>query len=119
LGVTGVRTAAIDKRVRALATTYAVVAPEKAIFSEASPRFKQMFMYMAGLSGEDEFDAMTERMDTTGYAEGSLAPHCSQWENTIPCHLEAAVDFFDELTCQKSSGYLRTSSQNSLRGIGA
>jgi cephalosporin-C deacetylase-like acetyl esterase len=58
----GVRAAAIDKRVRALATTYAVVGPKKAIFGEASPRFKQMFMYMAGHTDEAEFDAMAEKM---------------------------------------------------------
>jgi dipeptidyl aminopeptidase/acylaminoacyl peptidase len=98
----GIRTAAIDKRVAALATTYAVMGPLKAIFSEASPRFKQMFMYMAGLSDEEEFDMMVERMDTAGYAGRINCPTLFTMGEYDPlCHLEAAVDFFEELTCPK------------------
>jgi dipeptidyl aminopeptidase/acylaminoacyl peptidase len=98
----GVRTAAIDKRVRALATTYAVVGPKKAIFGEASPRFKQMFMYMSGQTDEAEFDAMAEKMDTAGYAERISCPTLLTMGEYDPlCHLEAAVDFFDELKCPK------------------
>jgi pimeloyl-ACP methyl ester carboxylesterase len=76
--------------------------PLKAIFSEASPRFKQMFMYMAGLSDEEEFDMMVERMDTAGYAGRINCPTLFTMGEYDPlCHLEAAVDFFEELTCPK------------------
>ncbi len=98
----GVRAAANDKRVRALATTYAVVGPKKAIFGEASPRFKQMFMYMAGHTDEAEFDAMAERMDTAGFAERITCPTLLTMGEYDPlCHLEAAEDFFRELRCPK------------------
>jgi dipeptidyl aminopeptidase/acylaminoacyl peptidase len=98
----GIRAAAIDRRVKALATTYAVVGSKKAIFGEASPRFKQMFMYMSGLSDEDEFDAMVERMDTAGYADRIKCPTLLTMGEYDPlCHLEDAVDFFDELNCPK------------------
>ena len=33
-----------------------------AIFEQASPRFKQVFMYMAGIHDEEEFDAFAEQM---------------------------------------------------------
>jgi dipeptidyl aminopeptidase/acylaminoacyl peptidase len=61
-----------------------------------------MFMYMTGLSDEDKFDAMVEKMDTTGYAERITCPTLLTMGEYDPlCHLEAAVDFFDELTCPK------------------
>jgi dipeptidyl aminopeptidase/acylaminoacyl peptidase len=98
----GVRVAAVDRRVRALATTYAVVGPKKAIFGEASPRFKQMFMYMAGQTDEAEFDAMAEKMDTAGFAERISCPTLLTMGEYDPlCHLEAAEDFFKELRCPK------------------
>ncbi len=98
----GVRVAAVDKRVRALATTYAVVGPKKAIFGEASPRFKQMFMYMAGQTDEADFDAMAEKMDTAGFAERIKCPTLLTMGEYDPlCHLEAAEDFFKELKCPK------------------
>jgi dipeptidyl aminopeptidase/acylaminoacyl peptidase len=98
----GARAAALDKRVRALATTYAVVGPKKAIFEEASPRFKQMFMYMAGIHGEDEFDKMAERMTTRGYENRIKCPTLLTMGEYDPlCHLKDAVDFFEELTCPK------------------
>jgi len=98
----GARTAATDKRVRAFASTYAVVGPKRAIFEEASPRFKQMFMYMAGIQDEDEFDRMAERMTTSGYASEIKCPTLLTLGEYDPlCHLEDAVDFFEELSCPK------------------
>jgi dipeptidyl aminopeptidase/acylaminoacyl peptidase len=98
----GVRTAARDHRVKALATTYAVVGPKRAIFEEASPRFKQMFMYMAGIKNENEFDAMWQKMDTKGYSTNVKCPTLLTMGEYDPlCHLEDAIDFFDELTCPK------------------
>ena len=98
----GARIAALDERVRALATTYAVVGPKKAIFEEASPRFKQMFMYMAGIHDEVEFDKMAERMTTRGYGKKIKCPTLLTMGEYDPlCHLKDAVEFFDELTCPK------------------
>ncbi len=58
----GMRLAALDKRVKAVATAAACYGPKTAIFEQASPRFKQVFMYMAGIHDEDEFDAFAEKM---------------------------------------------------------
>jgi len=61
------RIASVDKRVKALAATSANFAPKTFIFDEASPRFKQVFLYMAGMTDdEDAFDEMAERMVLTG-----------------------------------------------------
>jgi pimeloyl-ACP methyl ester carboxylesterase len=58
----GMRLAALDKRVKAVATAAACYGPKTAIFEQASPRFKQVFMYMAGIHDEDEFDAFADKM---------------------------------------------------------
>jgi dienelactone hydrolase len=58
----GMEISAIDKRVKAVATAAACYGPKLAIFEQASPRFKQMFMYMAGIHDEDQFDALADRM---------------------------------------------------------
>lgn len=98
----GPRTAALDKRVKVLATTHAVVGSKQAIFEEASPRFKQMFMYMAGIHDEDEFDRMAERMTTVGYASQISCPSLLVTGEYDPlCHLEAAVEYFEELAGPK------------------
>ena len=70
------RIASVDRRVKALAATSACYAPKDIIFDQASPRFKQVFMYMAGLSDDEEaFDRMAERMVLTGgYAARITCP---------------------------------------------
>ncbi|MDR7419693.1 MAG: alpha/beta fold hydrolase [Armatimonadota bacterium] len=98
----GPRLAARDNRVRALATTHAVYGPKRAIFEEASPRFKQMFMYMAGIRDEDAFDAMAARMTTEGYGSRITCPTLVVTGEYDPlCHLEDAQRFFDELAGPK------------------
>ncbi len=58
----GMEIAAIDRRVKAVATAAACYGPKRAIFEQASPRFKQVFMYMAGIRDEAAFDAMADKM---------------------------------------------------------
>jgi len=58
----GMEVAAYDERVKAVATGAACYGPKHAIFEQASPRFKQVFMYMAGIHDEAEFDRMAEQM---------------------------------------------------------
>ena len=58
----GMRLAALDKRVKAVATAAACYGPKTAIFEQASPRFKQVFMYMAGIHDEAEFDDFASKM---------------------------------------------------------
>jgi hypothetical protein len=50
-----------------------LVGPKKAIFEEASPRFKQMLMYMAGISDEDEFHRISQREGSVGWRSTSLS----------------------------------------------
>jgi len=94
----GPRVAAMDRRVRALATTHAVYGPKVSIFEEASPRFKQMFMYMAGMTDEDAFDAMAAQMTTAGYGTDVTCPTLLVTGEYDPLsHLEEAVALFEEL----------------------
>jgi len=98
----GTRTAALDARVKALATNHAVYGPKLPIFEEASPRFKQIFMYMAGIHDEDEFDAMVAKMDTLGYGSKVHCPTLMITGEYDPlCHLESALDLFEELAGPK------------------
>ena len=98
----GPRLAAMDPRVRALATTHAVYGPKESIFEEASPRFKQMFMYMAGMTDEDAFDEMAARMTTAGYGHRISCPTLMVTGEYDPLsHLEEAVALFDELAGPK------------------
>ena len=55
------RLASYDNRPAALASGVATFNPNNTIFSVSSPRFKQMFMYMAGMDNEDEFDEMAKK----------------------------------------------------------
>ena len=70
----GVRTAAHDQRVRAVATASACYGSKVPIFEQASPRFKQIFMYMTGVRDEAEFDRMVERMTCLGYGSRIHCP---------------------------------------------
>jgi pimeloyl-ACP methyl ester carboxylesterase len=58
----GMRIAALDPRVKAVATAAACYGPKAAIFEQASPRFKQVFMYMAGIHDEAQFDQLAAQM---------------------------------------------------------
>lgn len=98
----GPRTAAYDDRVKAVASNHAVYGPKKAIFEEASPRFKQMFMYMSGLHDEAEFDAMADRMVTAGYGARISCPSLMVTGEYDPlAHLEDVVEFYEELAGPK------------------
>jgi len=97
----GQRVAALDPRVRALATNHAVYGDKRLIFEESSPRFKQVFMYMAGLD-EDEFDAMAARLTTQGYGGRITCPALMVMGEYDPlCYLEAGLSLFDELSGPK------------------
>ena len=58
----GMRLAATDSRVRAVATAAACYGSKRGLFEEESPRFKQVFMYMTGIHDEQEFDRLAEQM---------------------------------------------------------
>src|SRR5215831_13855724 len=45
------------------------------IFQEASPTFKKRFMYMCGITGEDEFDAFRKAITWEGHADKIRVPY--------------------------------------------
>jgi dienelactone hydrolase len=98
------RIAACDPRVEALAAGSACFAPKVHIFNQASPRFKQVFMYMAGMTDdEDGFDEMADRMVLTGgYAARITCPTLlvtGEFDPLSP--VEHAKAVFDELAGPK------------------
>ena len=96
------RLASYDNRPAALASGVATFNPNNTIFSVSSPRFKQMFMYMAGMESEDEFDEMAEKMTVKGYADKVKCPTLLATGEFDPlCPLEDAVEVYEDLTCKK------------------
>jgi pimeloyl-ACP methyl ester carboxylesterase len=96
------RLASYDHRAAAIASGVACFNPNNTIFTESSPRFKQVFMYMAGMTDEDEFDAMARGMTMKGYAEKIKAPTLLVTGEFDPlCPLEDAIEVYKDLTCRK------------------
>jgi alpha-beta hydrolase superfamily lysophospholipase len=93
------RVAAHDHRVAALAATSACFAPKHFVFDQASPRFKQVFMYMAGMNDEDAFDEMAARMVLTGgYAARISCPTLMVAGEFDPlCPIEYTKEVYDEV----------------------
>ena len=96
------RLAARDSRVKAIASSAANYGTKKAIFEEASPRFKQIFMYMAGIHDEAEFDRMAEKMHLFGYGPKVRCFSLMVLGEYDPlCHLEEGVAYFQEVAGPK------------------
>ena len=53
--------AGFDPRVKAVATAYACYTSKRLLFDVDSPRFKRIFMYMAGIHDEDKFDRFADQ----------------------------------------------------------
>ncbi|MCZ7573283.1 MAG: alpha/beta hydrolase [Ardenticatenaceae bacterium] len=98
----GMRIAATDKRVKAVATAAACYGPKQAIFEEASPRFKQVFMYMAGTHDEDEFDQMVEQMTLDALAPQITCPTLVVSGEYDPlAHLEDVMAIYEKVAGPK------------------
>jgi len=96
------RAAAHDPRLKVCGTATACYGNKVAIFEHASPRFKQVFMYMAGLSDEGEFDRMAERMTMKGYSEKVKCPTLlTIGEYDSLTDLEDAEEVFEDLAGPK------------------
>jgi dienelactone hydrolase len=96
------RLAALDPRVKAIASSAANYGTKKAIFEEASPRFKQIFMYMAGIHDEAAFDKMAESMHLFGYGEKVKCYSLMVLGEYDPlCHLEEGLAYFEEVAGPK------------------
>ncbi len=96
------RTAAYDSRVAACAAGSANFADKNFIFDIASPRFKQIFMYMAGMSDEEAFDAMAMKMTLRGYEDRIKCPvlmAAGEFDPLTP--VEDAFAFYEGLACPK------------------
>ena len=91
----GSRIAALDKRVKAIATAAATYGSKRPLFQFASPRFKQMFMYMAGITDEREFDVLAEQLGLVKEAEEITCPSLQVIGEYDPlCYLEDAYDVY-------------------------
>jgi dienelactone hydrolase len=58
-----------------------------AIFEEASPSYKKRFMYMAGFTDEDKFDAFRRTLTWEGHAEKIRVPYlcvAGEWDELSP-----------------------------------
>jgi len=77
--------------------------PNNTIFTQSSPRFKQMFMYMAGYEDEEKFDKEVARgMTVRGYMEKIKCPTLLVTGEFDPlCPLEDAVEAFGDLKVPK------------------
>jgi pimeloyl-ACP methyl ester carboxylesterase len=98
----GMRLAALDDRVKAVATAAACYGPKQAIFEEASPRFKQMFMYMAGIHDEAAFDRMAAQMTLDDAAPRITCPTLQVTGEYDPlAHLEDVVAVYENVAGPK------------------
>jgi pimeloyl-ACP methyl ester carboxylesterase len=98
----GMRLAALDKRVKAVATAAACYGPKTAIFEQASPRFKQVFMYMAGIHDEDEFDEFASKMVLDDVAANVTCPALQvtgEYDPLAP--LETVLPIYDKVPAPK------------------
>ena len=97
------RLASYDRRIAAVASTVACFNPNNTIFTQSSPRFKQMFMYMAGYKDEDAFDEeVAKPMTVRGHLGDIQCPTLLATGEFDPlCPLEDAIEAFGELQTQK------------------
>jgi pimeloyl-ACP methyl ester carboxylesterase len=96
------RLASYDRRPAALASGVACFNPNNTIFTQSSPRFKQQFMYMAGMEDEDEFDKLAATMTVKGYADKIDCPTLLVTGEFDPlCPLEDAIEVYGDLTCNR------------------
>ena len=97
------RLASYDRRVAAVASTVACFNPNNTIFTEASPRFKQMFMYMAGYKDEEKFDReVAADMTVRGQLHEIRCPTLLATGEFDPlCPLEDAIEAYQELKAPK------------------
>ena len=97
------RLASYDHRIAAVASAVACFNPNNTIFTQSSPRFKQMFMYMAGYEDEEKFDKeVAQPMTVRGYLGKIKCPTLLVTGEYDPlCPLEDAVEAFEELKVAK------------------
>ena len=97
------RLSSYDHRAAAVVSSVACFNPNNTIFTQSSPRFKQMFMYMAGYEDEDKFDQeVAKDMTVRGYLGKIKCPTLLVTGEFDPlCPLEDAVEAFEDLKVPK------------------
>lgn len=113
------RIAAYDPRVKGVVAATACYMQKNWIFNESSPRFKQVFMYMAGIQDEDKFDTMAEKMTLEGHGKKIRCPILLATGEFDPlCPVEDAYAIFDELNPPKELWVWENEAHalNTLRG---
>ncbi|MDP2707512.1 MAG: alpha/beta hydrolase, partial [Burkholderiales bacterium] len=97
------RLSSYDHRAAAVVSSVACFNPNNTIFTQSSPRFKQMFMYMAGYENEDQFDTeVAKGMTVRGYLGKIKCPTLLVTGEFDPlCPLEDAVEAFGDLKVPK------------------
>jgi dipeptidyl aminopeptidase/acylaminoacyl peptidase len=97
------RLSSYDHRAAAVVSSVACFNPNNTIFTQSSPRFKQMFMYMAGYDDEDRFDEeVAKEMTVRGYLGKIKCPTLLVTGEFDPlCPLEDAVEAFEDLKVPK------------------
>jgi dipeptidyl aminopeptidase/acylaminoacyl peptidase len=97
------RLSSYDHRAAAVVSSVACFNPNNTIFTQSSPRFKQMFMYMAGYENEEKFDEeVAKGMTVRGYLGKVKCPTLLVTGEFDPlCPLEDAVEAFNDLKVPK------------------
>jgi dipeptidyl aminopeptidase/acylaminoacyl peptidase len=97
------RLASYDRRPAAVVSAVACFNPNNTIFTQSSPRFKQMFMYMAGYEDEERFDReVASGMTVRGYMDKIRCPTLLVTGEFDPlCPLEDAIEAYRELRVPK------------------
>ena len=98
----GMQIAAADPRVKAVGTAAACYGPMTSIFEEETPHFKQVYMYMAGIDDEAEFDKIASQMRIDNIAADVKCPCLivdGEYDPLAP--LETVIDIFDMVSGPK------------------
>ncbi|HXF67651.1 MAG TPA: alpha/beta fold hydrolase [Burkholderiales bacterium] len=97
------RLASYDRRPAAVVSAVACFNPNNTIFTQSSPRFKQMFMYMAGYEDEEAFDReVAAGMTVRGCLEKIRCPALLVTGEFDPlCPLEDAIEAYRDLRVPK------------------
>ena len=97
------RLSSYDHRAAVVVSSVACFNPNSTIFSQCSPRFKQMFMYMAGYEDEDKFDVeVVKPMTMQGHLQKIKCPTLMVTGEFDPlCPLEEAIEAFEDLKVPK------------------
>ncbi len=114
--------AGYDHRIAAVASAVACFNPNNTIFTQCPPRFKQMFMYMAGYEDEDAFDdEVAQHMTVRGQLHKIKCPTLlatGEYDPLSP--LEDGIEAFAELKVPKEMWVFENQyhQQRSLSNLG-